>query len=343
MIKFAVFLFLGYFLQTVNAQAYEFAHINKLFDTIDKEYSENADFKTMSLNSLKIIPEFDNRIQIYHSDSKVFLYIDNQLTKQFTLPQVAQNLPEWKTVLTDILETSLAYSSKLKRHPNTLEKKVLSALVAELDGYSRLEAEKAVVEPVSFEVKDNILYLHLKNFYPHVAQDIKKIIQETPQTDGLILDLRKNNGGSFNEAIKTADLFLEDVLITSSEEKKRRHYYTATAEAIYPDKPIIVLTNRFTASAAELLAAALSEQSRAVLVGTKTYGKSSIQNTQDFDGKTLFITSGHFFTPSGKSINNQGLTPQVCTGVNNSCTDVDTTNPDKDIFIAMNLIKKTLS
>lgn len=343
MIKFAVFLFLGYFLQIVNAQAYEFAHITKLFDTIDKEYSENADFKTMSLNSLNIIPEFDRRIQIYHSDSRIFLYIDKQLIKQITLPQASQNPSAWKTVLIDTLETSLAYSSELKRHQNILEKKVLSALIDKLDGYSRLETEKVDVEPISFEVKDNILYLHLKNFYPHVAQDIKKIIQDTPQTDGLILDLRKNCGGSFNEAIKTADLFLEDVLITSSEEKKHRHYYTATAEAIYPDKPIIILTNRLTASAAELLAAALSEQSRAVLVGTKTYGKSSIQSTQDFDGKTLFITSGHFFTPSGKSINNQGLIPQVCTGINNSCTDVDTTNPDKDIFVAMNLIKKTLS
>lgn len=101
-----------------------------------------------------------------------------------------------------------------------------------------------------------------------------------------------------------------------------------------------MLTGRITASAAELVAAALSEQSRATLIGTRTYGKNSIQSTYRIKDRILFLTSGHFYTPSGKSLEKDGLTPQICTGINNSCISPDSTNSAKDIQIAINLIKK---
>lgn len=103
-----------------------------------------------------------------------------------------------------------------------------------------------------------------------------------------------------------------------------------------------MLTGRITASAAELVAAALSEQSRATLIGTRTYGKNSIQSTYRIKDRILFLTSGHFYTPSGKSLEKDGLTPQICTGINNSCISPDSTNSAKDIQIAINLIKKEL-
>lgn len=101
-----------------------------------------------------------------------------------------------------------------------------------------------------------------------------------------------------------------------------------------------MLTGRTTASAAELVAAALSEQSRATLIGTRTYGKTAFRVLTGL--KTgYYFNQRTFYTPSGKSLEKDGLTPQICTGINNSCISPDSTNSAKDIQIAINLIKRT--
>ena len=157
----------------------------------------------------------------------------------------------------------------------------------------------------------------------------------------MIFDLRECRGGSFNEALRTADLFLDSTIIAYSQGKdNQKRYYTATPGDILKGKPIAVLTGRTTASAAELVAAALSEQSRATLIGTRTYGKNSIQSTYRIKDRILFLTSGHFYTPSGKSLEKDGLTPHICTRIIYSCISSDSTNSAKDIQIAINLIKK---
>jgi carboxyl-terminal processing protease len=86
----------------------------------------------------------------------------------------------------------------------------------------------------------------------------------------------------------------------------------------------------------------LSEQGRAITVGTKTYGKGSIQKIHNFKNSNFYITNALIYSPSGQLIENNGIKPQICNGVENSCTISDKNDPNKDILLAINLIKNKL-
>ncbi len=325
------------------ANAYEYIKLNELFKALQADYAATADFKNISLNGLKALTAFDEEIRLYNSDSKAFLYEANNLIGEFELPKENENPAQWHELLTTVLETSAERSPKINGNEKELEAQILNIMAQSLDKYSRAEANTPLKAQVRSEFKQNILYIYPQLFAHGTADEIKKTIAAYPQADGVILDLRGNRGGDLNEAIKTTDLFLDGALIASSEDKSRhQYYYTATAGDILAGKPLAVLTDKNTASAAELVAAALGEQSRAVLIGTKTYGKGSIQNVYHIKNQTLFLTSGYFFTPSGKRINGDGILPQICTGINDSCFVPDKANPTKDIQTAIRLIKKNL-
>ena len=91
------------------------------------------------------------------------------------------------------------------------------------------------------------------------------------------------------------------------------------------------------------VAGALGEQSRAIIVGTRTFGKGSLQSVYHVKDNNLYITSGYTYTPSGKKIDEVGITPQICTGIENSCNITDSQNSSKDILTAINLIKSNFA
>ena len=243
-----------------------------------------------------------------------------------------------------ILKTGLDCSPNLIANSQSLETHILEAMVSRLDTFSRIDNIPSAHIVSKFDEENNIVYLKPSLFFSGISDDIQKIISAYANLNGIILDLRGCKGGNFNEALKTADLFLDGTIIAySSNSKKQQKYYNATPGDILRGKPIAVLTDSFTASAAELIAAALSEQSRAIVIGTKTYGKNSIQDIYQFDDQILFLTSGYFYTPSGKSLQNVGLMPQICTGIDNSCLLPDTRDSLKDVKIATKLIKRNFS
>jgi len=324
------------------ASAYEFKQINQLFDKISKNYVAKVDFKQLSMTSCATLSEMDKLVKFYYSDSKVFLYHQNKFVDSFALPKDANPLL-WKNTLADILTAGLKCSETLSLQPQELENTILHKIMANLDSYSRLTSVKYKEYPLDYRLYDNILYIKLSAFKKGQVDVLKDIIQRYSSARGLILDLRNNHGGNFNDAISTADLFLDDAIIAFSQEKnKPQQCYTSHGGDIFADKPIAVLTNEYTASAAELVAAALGEQSRATLIGTKTYGKGTIQNISDIAQKKLYLTSGYFLTPSGKKVNNRGIKPQICTGIHDSCRLSDKSNPKKDITTAVNFIKNHL-
>ncbi len=159
----------------------------------------------------------------------------------------------------------------------------------------------------SFLLSPGIGYIHLSGFEQKTPQEVLDAVVQltTPPLDGLVLDLRDNHGGVVDAAIGVAGLFLKpDALVMtmrgrSSPEKAHR---TTPAAKLF-DMPMIVLVNGDTASAAEVLAAALQEHDRAVIAGESTYGKGVVQSVTALSENTgLALTTAQYFTPSGRSI-----------------------------------------
>ena len=168
-------------------------------------------------------------------------------------------------------------------------------------------------------LEGNIGYVRIKSFQQKTAADLKKKLaalrSETGVNfKGLVLDLRNNPGGLLDEGVATADRFLETGIIVKTRDRNGRHVETETATAVdnEPNYPIVVLINRGTASASEIVAGALQDQHRALLMGTTSFGKGSVQTIIDLDdGSALKLTIARYYTPSGRSIQERGIVPDV--------------------------------
>ena len=168
------------------------------------------------------------------------------------------------------------------------------------------------------ELDDGYHYIKITSFIENTARDLEKILgdleKKTPSLKGVIIDLRRNPGGLLDQAIKVSDLFLKDGLIVSTigRDPKTKEIASATKKGKYSELPIVVLVNEFSASASEILAGALQDNKRALIMGTKTFGKGSVQSVIKLgDGSGLKLTIAKYFTPSGRSIQAEGIVPDV--------------------------------
>src|SRR5690606_19059814 len=139
---------------------------------------------------------------------------------------------------------------------------------------------------------------------------------ENPNIRGYVLDLRNNGGGLLNAAIAVADAFLERGEIVSQRGRtpEQIERYAATPGDLTGGKPVVVLVNYGSASASEIVAGALKDQERAVILGLTTFGKGSVQTVFPLRGGqdgALYITTARYFTPSGRSIQKIGIEPDL--------------------------------
>ena len=161
-------------------------------------------------------------------------------------------------------------------------------------------------------------YLRISNFQGKTsAETIKalKKLQSGPEPlRGLILDLRSNPGGLLDQAVNVADLFLKDGLIvfTKGRTEQQNMKFKAQKSVLVGNYPVVVLVNGGSASASEILAGALQDHRRALILGTRTFGKASVQTIIPFpDGSGLRLTTARYYTPSGRSIQAEGIKPDV--------------------------------
>lgn len=180
--------------------------------------------------------------------------------------------------------------------------------------------DKIVVKSVKPELLENgIGYVKLAQFQDRTSQELTEAIdgletQNGKELSGLILDLRNNPGGLLTEAIDVVDEFIDSGLIVSVRgrtEDQTREYY-ATKNGSFQTFPVVVIVNDGSASASEVVAEALQDSKRAVILGTKTFGKGSVQTIIKLeDGSGLKLTTAKFYAPSGRSINQVGVTPDI--------------------------------
>ena len=158
-------------------------------------------------------------------------------------------------------------------------------------------------------------YVRVRQFQVDTADVIQKAMTEmAPNLKGLVLDLRYDPGGLLDQAIKVSDLFLSSGKIVSTEGRlpEDRKVSMARKSGTFEGFPIVVLINGGTASAAEIVAGALQDNKRAVILGTKSFGKASVQTVIPLsDGSALKLTVARYLTPSGQSIQAKGITPDI--------------------------------
>jgi len=168
------------------------------------------------------------------------------------------------------------------------------------------------------QLKPGYGYIRITNFNSGTTDDLKKelIALESGASPlkGLVLDLRDNGGGLLDQAIKVADLFLDDGLILTIKGRSKRNSKQFRAQPDQTERkyPIVALINGGSASASEIVVGALQDQRRALVLGTTSFGKGSVQTVETLrDGYGLKLTIARYYTPSGRSIQAKGIEPDV--------------------------------
>jgi carboxyl-terminal processing protease len=162
---------------------------------------------------------------------------------------------------------------------------------------------------------ENIAYVRLSQFnrnaQPHLQAALVQLLAQNPQ--GLVLDLRDNPGGFLDQAVAVSDLFLDDgVVLLERNRRGMDEVFRSSSGGVAEDIPLVVLINAGSASASEIVAGAIQDRGRAVLIGETSFGKGSVQQTHTLtDGSELRVTFARWYTPNNKSIDREGIVPDI--------------------------------
>ena len=180
------------------------------------------------------------------------------------------------------------------------------------------------IQSVKFEIYEDIGYLRITSFTEQTESGLKKSIKKIQEKlknkeKGYILDIRSNPGGLLNQAVKVTDIFLDrgEIVSTRGRNKKDIQRYRARDGDLINGLPIVIIINGGSASAAEIVAGAIQDHRRGIVVGTKSFGKGSVQTIIPFQDTSLDgirgirLTTARYYTPSGVSIQGKGIEPDI--------------------------------
>ncbi|MAH79078.1 MAG: peptidase S41 [Rickettsiales bacterium] len=184
-----------------------------------------------------------------------------------------------------------------------------------------IEIVRAIIElkSVKSRVEDQIGYIRVSSFNQKVDEEIKKAIKKFKANKnnkllGYVLDLRNNPGGLLDQAVNVTDIFLDkgEIVSTRGRKKSDETRYNAVKNDLTNGLPLVVLINQGSASASEIVAGALQDHKRAIIMGTKSFGKGSVQTIiPSGDNVAIKLTTARYFTPLGRSIQKMGIDPDI--------------------------------
>ncbi|MGB5329908.1 MAG: S41 family peptidase [Gammaproteobacteria bacterium] len=183
-------------------------------------------------------------------------------------------------------------------------------------------------------------YVRITNFQSRTTTDLLKAVsdlQKEERLKGMVLDLRNNPGGVLNGAVGVSDAFINDGLIVYTEGRidDSSHRYLATPGDSLNGAPLVVLLNGGSASASEIVAGAIQDHKRGIIMGTKSFGKGSVQTIQELrNGSAVKLTTARYFTPKGRSIQAKGIEPDIVLSTLKLSADdakADTSYSEKDL------------
>ena len=186
----------------------------------------------------------------------------------------------------------------------------------------KIERNSVSVNRVEYQILDgNVGYLVLYEFFGDAVSGVREALNAFKEAGvrGIIFDVRSNTGGQLDICLDICDMVLPEGLIVYTEDRngRRENYYS---DAEHCEIPMVVLVNEMSASASEIFAAAIQDYGVAKIVGTKTFGKGIVQTQYEFqsDGAGMQLTTSRYFTPKGRSIHGEGVTPDVVVEMNDT-------------------------
>ncbi|HMQ95325.1 MAG TPA: S41 family peptidase [Amaricoccus sp.] len=184
-----------------------------------------------------------------------------------------------------------------------------------------LTRETITIAAVKSRIEDGVVVLRLTTFneqtFPDLEEQLAEKVEEAGGMDkvtGFVIDLRNNPGGLLNQAISVVDAFLEsgEIVSTRGRDARDSERYNATPGDLAQGKPMVVVINGGSASASEIVAGALKDHHRAVIIGTQSFGKGSVQTIMPVQGDgAMRLTTARYYTPSGRSIQALGVAPDI--------------------------------
>lgn len=230
---------------------------------------------------------------------------------------------------------SLEQASKLIRGESGTEVNLKLSRAGK--GLFSLDLTRAEIElpRVTYELRETnqtrVGYIKVKEFSSHAAEQMREAILDLKEKnpEAYVIDLRNNPGGLLYASIEMARMWLEEGAIVSTVDREGGDRAFQANHTALTDKPLAVLVNGNSASASEILAGALKDNDRAVIVGSKTYGKGTVQSVSSLsDGSGLAVTVARYYPPSGTDINRKGIEPDVKTSLERSDQVRLSSNPE---------------
>jgi hypothetical protein len=322
-------------------------------------HRDQPDISTIMLAGLNGLANIDNRIHHELSGNEISINLEQSIKTTLQLPKT--NSPSsWAALTVEIILQLQNESNNLKdKSSNHIYSVFLEHALLTLDEYTRYQpasvftpekSSQSIKEKTGFlfpnelSIRDNIRIIKISSFVSGTSELIRRQIQAIRENNnksnkGIIIDLRNNRGGRLDEAVAAADLFISEgtILKTQGRHPDANQHYIATPDNTHPNIPLIILINNATASAAEVLAAAINDHDKGLLLGTHSYGKGSVQRVRYLPNKgKLNITWKELFSPQGFSFTEFSVSPKLCTANKNKISQITTSTLLESIIEKIN-------
>ena len=314
-----------------------------VYQDVKGAYIGTIKIQDLASSALKGLNNIDKDLIVGSGTNTITLYYKGKVIVSLKKPEDENDANKWAEITQRFIDKAVEISVKASENDfmifDALAKEIPKILDADSKFFDNIDEAKGIrfgnKRTFGERVEDNILIVKIVAFNKQTLSELKNAIDNNNNVYAIILDLRGCAGGMSSEAILIADLFLDSGIITSIQgrNKQEETFYTAKEDVIWKNKPIFLLVDENTASAAEILTGALKDQGIAKVIGTVTKGKGTMQKLIGLEtGSVLAITNSMFYTPANNEINQRGIWPDICTFELPDNYDIDALFKKKDVF-----------
>ncbi|NQY52413.1 MAG: S41 family peptidase [Campylobacteraceae bacterium] len=316
--------------------------LTQVIGTVEKYYVDDIELEEIVNKALKgLMQELDAHST--YMDKKYFKEMKIQTAGEFGGLGITVGMRDGALTVISPIDGTPAYKAGIKASDIILKidnKSTINITLDEAVGYMRGKPKTPIIltivrkgenKPLKIKIirdiikiqsvyiktiGDDILYLRVSSFDRKVVKGLRKALEKNKKFKGIVLDLRNNPGGLLNQAIGVTDLFVDKGVIVSQKgrDKSDEEKFEATYRATLTKAPLVVLVNEGSASASEIVAGALQDHKRAIIVGEKTFGKGSVQAVLPIvkdKSEGIKITIAKYYLPSGRTIQAKGVMPDI--------------------------------